>query len=59
MANRNRLLYLLQFLQNGSDEDQPVSTARIREVLRKQGCPVTVETLRSDIAALREAGYDM
>ena len=59
MANRNRLLYLLQFLQNGSDEDQPVSTARIREVLRKQGCPVTVETLRSDIAALREAGYDI
>lgn len=59
MANKSRLLYLLHFLQSNSDEDRPVSTAQIRAVLRERGCPVTIETLRDDVAALREAGYDI
>lgn len=59
MANKNRILHLLRFLQTGSDEDHPVTTAQIRAAMGEQGCPVTVETLRDDIAALREAGYDI
>lgn len=59
MANKNRILYLLHFLQDNSDEDHPVSTAEIRKALKGKGCPVTIETLRSDIAALTEAGYDI
>lgn len=59
MANKNRIIYLLQFLQCNSDEEHPVSTAEIRAALTERGCPVTVETLRDDIAALREAGYDI
>ena len=27
--------------------------------MKEKGCPVTVETLRDDIAAIREAGYDV
>ena len=59
MANKSRMLYLLQFLQNHSDEDHPVTTSEIRAFLNEKGCPVTVETLRDDMAALREAGYDI
>jgi len=59
MANKSRILYLLQFLQSHSDEDHPVTTAEIRAFLNGKDCPVTIETLRSDIAALRQAGYDI
>ena len=59
MANKSRILYLLQFLQSRSDEDHPVTTAEIRAFLNEKSCPVTVETLRDDIVALQEAGYDI
>ena len=59
MANKNRILYLLQYLQSHSDEDCAVSTAEIRSALKEKGCPVSTETLRSDIAALQNAGHDI
>ncbi|MBQ6374430.1 MAG: WYL domain-containing protein [Clostridia bacterium] len=59
MANKNRILHLLRFLQDHSDEERAVSTAQIRSALREKGCPVTTETLRDDIAALRDVGYDI
>ena len=59
MGNKNRILCLLQYLQSESDEDRAVSTAEIRAALKQKGCPVTVETLRGDIAALRDAGYNI
>lgn len=59
MANKNRILYLLHFLQDNSDEEHPVSTAEIRSALKEKGYPVLIETLRDDIAALREAGFDI
>jgi len=59
MANKNRILYLLKFLQLNSDEDRSVSTAQIRTALKEMGCPVRAETLRDDIAALQDAGYDI
>ena len=59
MANKSRILYLLRFLQEQSDEDHPVSTSEIRKALADKSCPVTVETLRNDIAMLQEAGFDI
>ena len=59
MAVKNRLLYLMQFLQENSDENRPVSTPEIRSVLEKQGFQVTVPTLRTDIESLRSAGYEI
>ena len=56
VANKSRVLYLLRYLQQYSDEDHPVSTAEIRAELAEKGCPATVETLRDDIRMLREAG---
>ena len=59
MANKSRILNLLRYLQETSDEDHPVTTAEIRKALAEKGCPVTVETLRNDIAMLQETGFDI
>lgn len=59
MANKGRVLYLLQYLQRCSDEDHPVSTAEIRKELADKGCPATVETVRDDISMIRECGFDI
>ena len=59
MANKSRILYLLRYLQENSDEDHPVTTAEIRKALADKGCPVTVETLRNDIVMLQETGFNM
>lgn len=59
MANKSRVLYLLRYLQQHSDEDHPVTTAEIRQELAEKGCPATVETVRDDIRMLRETGFDI
>lgn len=59
MANKGRVLYLLQYLQRCSDEDHPVTTAEIRKELADKGCPATVETVRDDISMIRGCGFDI
>lgn len=59
MANKKRILYLLRFLQGTSDDEYPVSTVEIRAALNEKSCPVTIEALRDDIVALKDAGYDI
>lgn len=59
MANKNRLLTLLQILQNDSDEHHPLTTAQVREALAERGCPVSIFTLRDDITSLQESGYQI
>ena len=59
MANKNRLLALLQILQSNSDEHHPLTTAQVRKALAEKGCPVSIFTLRDDIASLRESGYEI
>ena len=57
MAMKPRVLYLMQYLKQHSDEQHPVTTAEIRRELASKGCPVSVLTLRTDITSLIEAGY--
>ncbi len=59
MATKNRIVHLMRYLQENSDENSPVTTAQIREELARQGCPVIISTLRTDIEALRAAGYEI
>ena len=59
MATKNRILFLMEYLRQNSDENHPVSTAEIREAMARQGCPVIISTLRDDIESLRSAGYDI
>ena len=56
---RRRTLTLLRYLREHSDEDHPVTTGEIRTFLARAGYPVSVGTLRRDILALTESGYDL
>ena len=59
MATKNRIVYLMQYLQENSDENHPVTTAQIRDEMARKGCPIIISTLRDDIESLRNAGYDI
>ena len=59
MAMKPRVLYLMQYLEQNSDEQHPVTTAQIRKELAAKGCPVSIITLRADIQSLLEAGYEI
>ena len=59
MAMKPRVLYLMQYLEQNSDEQHPVTTAEIRKELAAKGCPVSIITLRADIQSLVEAGYEI
>ena len=57
MATKNRIVYLMQYLQENSDENHPVTTAEIREEMARRGCPIIISTLRDDIESLRSTSY--
>ena len=59
MANKNRVLFLLQMLQERSDEGHPLTTTDIKKAFQAEGCPATAQTIRSDIRTLRESGYEI
>ena len=59
MATKNRIVYLMQYLQENSDENRSVTTAQIREEMARKGCPIIISTLRDDIESLQSAGYDI
>jgi len=57
MATKKRIVYLMRYLQENSDENRSVTTAQIREEMARKGCPIIIPTLRDDIESLRSAGY--
>ena len=57
MATKPRILCLIQYLQENSDEHHPVTTAEIRKELASKGYPVSIPTLRMDIQSLVDSGY--
>ena len=57
MPNKDRLLLLLQLLQNKSDDEKWLTTADIRAVLEEEGHECSVRTLRKDVQSLRNCGY--
>ena len=58
MPTKDRLLLLLQTLQQKSDEDTWLTTADLREVLEKEGHECSIRTLRRDMKSLKNSGYD-
>lgn len=59
MSNKSRILFLLKWLKENTDEECPVSATELRRRFREQGMNATAATLRDDIATLRESGYDI
>ena len=59
MDTKERILMLLQYLKENTDEETPASNISIRQMFREKGESVSIPTLRDDIAALRKYGYDI
>ena len=59
MSNKSRILFLLNWLKENTDEERAASAAELRKQLQDQGMNATAATLRNDIAVLRESGYDI
>ena len=59
MDTKDRLLILLQYLKDNTDEETPTSNTELRQMFREIGESVSMPTLRDDIAALRKYGYDI
>ena len=59
MDTKERILMLLQFLKENTDEEKTASAAEIRKMFREKGESVSAPTLRDDIASLNKAGFDI
>lgn len=59
METKERVLVLLQYLKDNSDDERSVSAADIRHMFRERGESVSPPTLRGDIASLRKAGFEI
>ena len=59
MSNKSRILFLLNWLQEHTDEENAVSAAELRKLFREYGMNATAATLRDDITCLQKAGYDI
>ena len=59
MPGKSRILLLKEFLEANSDAQHTVDTQDIRKYLAKNGCPVTIQTLRTDIRTLLDHGYQI
>ena len=59
MPMKDRLLVLLQTLQEQSDDEKWLTTADPRGVLEREGHECSIRTLRRDMQALLNCGYDI
>lgn len=59
METKERILTLLQYLKENTDEETPASNSSLRQMFRERGENVSLPTLRDDIASLRRYGYDI
>lgn len=59
METKARILTLLQYLKDYTDEETAVSNSDIRNMFKTKGESVSLPTLRDDIASLRKYGYDI
>ena len=57
MPTKDRLLVLLQTLQEKSDDDTWLTTADLRAALEAEGLDCSIRTLRKDLRALENCGY--
>ena len=59
MDTKERILTLLQFLRDNTDDETALSAVDIRQLFRDRGEGVSAPTLRDDIASLRRCGYEI
>lgn len=59
MINKNRVLYLLKYLWQNTDEDHPATTAELLSALEAEGISINRHTVVRDIEQLQEFGIDV
>ena len=59
VITKDRLLVLLKMLQEKSDDETWLTTADLRSALEAEGHDCSVRTLRRDIQALNNCGYEV
>ena len=59
MMVKDRLLVLLQILQEHTDDETWMTTAEILDLMAKEGQEGCIRTLRRNIASLQNCGYDI
>jgi len=59
MKNKQRLLRLLRYLYENTDEDHPVKTPELVEIFSDQNAHAKRKTLQDDIRILEGEGYDI
>ena len=59
MPNKDRLLVLLQTLQERSDDETWLTTQDLRSALEKEGHECSIRTLRRDMESLQNCGYNI
>lgn len=59
MRNKQRLLKLLRYLYENTDEEHPVKTPELVEIFSDQNAHAKRKTLQDDICILEEEGYDI
>lgn len=59
MPTKDRLLVLLQTLQNNSDDETWLTTGDLRAALEAEGLDCSIRTLRRDVQSLNNCGYDI
>lgn len=59
MEKKSRILYLLKYLHENSDESHPVSSTELMEYLESEGIKIHRTTINADVALMVEAGIDV
>ena len=59
MPNKNRLLLLFRILRERTDDKTWISTPEICRMMAEQGLDCQVRTLRADIRALKDSGFEI
>ena len=59
MPTKDRLLVLLQTLQEKSDDQTWLTTADLRKALEQEGHECSIRTLRRDVQSLKNCGYQV
>ena len=59
MNNGSRLLQILRLLNERTDEEHPIKTAELVEILERNGIPTERKTVYRSMETLAENGYDV
>ena len=58
-GNKSRILFLLRYLQENTDDEHIISTNELISLFAQHGFKVNRDTIRDDVASLNEAGYEV